>query len=161
MQANVPEHTIVLSQGKGCNVIDVDSNRYVDLAGGFGSLLLGHSHESIVRAMELQVPRLMQGLGDVYPSDAKIGLLARLAELHPAKHAQSILGQSGSDAVSAALKTAALATGRPGVVAFSGAYHGLGYGPLSALGLRASYREPFAAQLNPHVRSAQIGRAHV
>lgn len=145
---------IVLSTAQGSNVTDVDGNRYVDLAAGFGALLVGHCHESVLRAMELQGGRLLQALGDVYPSDAKIGLLARLAELHPAKHAQSILGQSGSDAVSAALKTAALATGRPGVVAFSGAYHGLGYGPLSALGLRASYREPFAAQLNPHVRSA-------
>lgn len=147
VQANVPEHTIVLSQGKGCNVIDVDSNRYVDLAGGFGSLLLGHSHESIVRAMELQVPRLMQGLGDVYPSDAKIGLLGRLARLHPDSEAKVILCQSGADAITAALKTSVLCTGKSGIVAFSSSYHGLGYGALSITDLRSGYRAPFSAHL--------------
>jgi 4-aminobutyrate aminotransferase/(S)-3-amino-2-methylpropionate transaminase len=65
-----------------------------------------------------------------------------------------VLGQSGSDAVAAALKTAALYSGRPGVIAFDGAYHGLSYGPLAACGLRTSYREPFERQLNPHVRFA-------
>jgi 4-aminobutyrate aminotransferase/(S)-3-amino-2-methylpropionate transaminase len=69
-----------------------------------------------------------------------------------------ILTQSGSDAVTAALKTAMLATGKPGVVAFEGAYHGLGYAPLAACGLRASYRAPFAEQLNPGVRFVPYAR---
>lgn len=146
--------SIVLSSGRGSNVLDVDGNRYVDLAAGFGALLLGHGHESVLRAIELQSARLLQALGDVYPSDAKVGLLSRLTELYPHGHAQGILAQSGSDAVSAALKTAALVTGRPGIVAFEGAYHGLGYGPLGVLGLRASYRAPFTEQLNPHVTFA-------
>jgi 4-aminobutyrate aminotransferase/(S)-3-amino-2-methylpropionate transaminase len=154
VRADVPGGTIVLASGKGSNVTDVDGNRYVDLAAGFGSLLLGHSHEAVLRAVDLQTPRLLQALGDVYPSDAKIGLLERVADLHPANDAQVILAQSGSDAVSAALKTAALFTGRPGVVAFDGAYHGLGYGPLAACGLRPSYRDPFSAQLNPSVTFA-------
>ncbi len=149
-----PSSTVVLASGKGSNVLDVDSNRYVDLAAGFGALLVGHGNDQVLRAAELQSARLLQALGDVYPSDAKIGLLTRLGELLPARHTQCILGQSGSDAVSAALKTAALATGRPGILAFEGAYHGLGYGPLSALGLRPSYRAPFSSQLNPHVRFA-------
>jgi len=147
VQADVPDGTIVLSQAKGCNVIDVDSNRYVDLAAGFGSLLLGHNHESVLRAMEMQGPRLMQGLGDVYPSDAKIGLLERLARLHPDPEAQVILAQSGADAVTAAIKTAVLATGRSGILAFGSAYHGLSYGALSVTDLRASYRSPFAEHL--------------
>ncbi len=151
VKADVPGGTIVLASGHGSNVVDVDGNRYVDLAAGFGALLLGHGHEAVLRALDMQGSRLLQALGDVYPSDAKIGLLERIAELHPASDAQVLLAQSGSDAVSAALKTAALATGRPGVLAFEGAYHGLGYGPLAACGLRQSYRDPFAAQLNPAV----------
>jgi 4-aminobutyrate aminotransferase/(S)-3-amino-2-methylpropionate transaminase len=143
---------IVLSTGKGTNVLDVDGNRYVDLAAGFGALLVGHCHPSIVRVLELQAQRLFQALGDVYPADAKVALLERLKELFPEAGAKVIVAQSGSDAVGAALKTAVLATGKPGVIAFSGAYHGLGYGPLAECDLRASYREPFAAQLNPHVR---------
>jgi 4-aminobutyrate aminotransferase/(S)-3-amino-2-methylpropionate transaminase len=148
-----PFSGIVLTRGVGANVWDADGNRYVDLAAGFGSILLGHAHPAIREAMERQLDRLHIALGDVYPSDAKIELLERLTALYPSP-ARAIVAQSGSDAVSAALKTAVLATGRPGVIAFSGAYHGLGYGPLAACGLRDSYRQPFAAQLGAHVRFA-------
>jgi 4-aminobutyrate aminotransferase/(S)-3-amino-2-methylpropionate transaminase len=147
VQADVPRGTVVFQRGVGANVFDVDGNRYVDLAAGFGSLLLGHSPVAVLRGLELQSARLLQALGDVHPSDAKIGLLERLARLHPAPGARVILGQSGADAVTGAVKSAVLATGRSGLVAFRGAYHGLSYAPLAACGLRASYREPFAAQL--------------
>ncbi len=149
---------IVLGWGKGSNLVDVDGNRFVDLCAGFGSVLLGHGDKAVARAIEGQSERLMQGLGDVYGSDAKVALLERLSQLHPAPGAQVLLAQSGSDAVTAAIKTAVLATGRPGVLAFEGAYHGLGYGPLPACGLRESYRAPFAAQLSPHVRFAPYPR---
>lgn len=141
---------IVLSLAKGDNVLDVDGNRYVDFASGFGSLLLGHGHPSILRTLELQAPRMLQALGDMLSADAKVGLLERLAALYPGD-AQVILGQSGADAISAALKTAKLFTGKSGVIAFEGAYHGLSYGPLAICGLRESYREPFLGELNPHV----------
>lgn len=152
VKADVPANTIVLQRGEGSNVYDVDGNRYVDLAGGFGSLLLGHNPEAVQRALELQSQRLLQSLGDVYPSDAKVGLLERVCELFPEPAARAILGQSGADAVTAALKTALLHTGKAGVLAFEGAYHGLSYGPLPYCGLRASYREPFAAQLSHGAR---------
>lgn len=150
---------IVLSTGRGSNLHDVDGNRYVDLAAGFGAVLLGHGAASVRGAVEGQIERLAQGLGDLYATDTKLALLERLAPLHPGESPRVLLGQSGSDAITAALKTAVLATGRPGVVAFEGAYHGLGYAPLPACGLRASYREPFAAQLNPHVRFSPYPRA--
>ena len=149
-----PPSGIVYATGRGSNVTDVDNNRYVDLAGGFGALLLGHLHPAVQRVIALQSERLLQALGDLYPADAKIALLERLTRLYPEPNAQGILAQSGSDAVSAALKTAVLATGKPGVIAFSASYHGLGYGPLAACGLRESYRAPFAAQLSAHVSFA-------
>ncbi|HWO13128.1 MAG TPA: aminotransferase class III-fold pyridoxal phosphate-dependent enzyme [Polyangiaceae bacterium] len=142
--------TIVYHEGVGSNVVDVDGNRYVDLAAGFGSLLLGHRPRGVRRALGEQADRLLQSLGDLHPSDVKICLLERLALR--VGGAQGILGQSGADALSAALKSAVLHTGRAGVVAFAGAYHGLSYGPLALCGLRESYRAPFAAQLNPSVR---------
>jgi 4-aminobutyrate aminotransferase/(S)-3-amino-2-methylpropionate transaminase len=151
---------IVLVRGLGANLWDADGNRYVDLAAGFGSLLLGHGHPALLAALRNQSERLLLALGDVYPSDVKVELLERLVALYP-EPAQALLAQSGSDAVSGALKTAALATGRPGVVAFGGAYHGLGYGPLAACGLRESYREPFAAQLGRHVRFAPYPSSRV
>ena len=152
VRADVPAGSIVYATGKGSNVINVDGNRYVDLAAGFGALLLGHAHPRILKVLELQAPRLLQALGDVYPSEPKIALSDRLVALFPEPGARVILGQSGADAVSAALKTAMLATGKPGVVAFSGSYHGLSYGPLATTALRAGYREPFLPQLNPAVR---------
>lgn len=142
---------IVYATATGANVTDVDGNRYVDLAAGFGAELVGHGHPAVKRALALQSERLLHALGDVHPSDAKIALCERLAALHPEPDAQVLVGQSGSDAVSAALKTAVLSTNKTGVIACAGAYHGLGYGPLAACGLRPSYREPFAAQLNPRV----------
>jgi 4-aminobutyrate aminotransferase/(S)-3-amino-2-methylpropionate transaminase len=92
----------------------------------------------------------MHALGDMQPGDVKIALLTRLAQLVPGP-ARVMLGLSGSDAIEAALKTALLYTGRPGVLAFRGSYHGLSHGPLAACGFDPSFREPFAAQLNPHV----------
>lgn len=149
--ADVPANTIVYAKALGANVLDVDGNRYVDLAAGFGAQLVGHRHPAIARVLALQSERLLQALGDVHPADARIALGERLARLYPEPGARVILGQSGADAVSAALKTAALFTERPGVIAFDAGYHGLSYGPLAVSGFRAGYREPFAAQLNPHV----------
>jgi 4-aminobutyrate aminotransferase/(S)-3-amino-2-methylpropionate transaminase len=157
-QSGVEMLPIVLSSGKGSNLFDVDGNRYVDLCAGFGALILGHGATPVVRAIEGQAERLVQALGDVYAADAKIGLLERLASLHPGVRPRVMLGQSGSDAITAALKTARLATGKPGIIAFEGAYHGLGYGPLAACGVRPSYRAPFADQLNPHVTFAPYPR---
>jgi 4-aminobutyrate aminotransferase-like enzyme len=153
-ESGAEQAPIVYASGRGPNVVDVDGNRYVDLAAGFGALLLGHARPEILAAVEEQEHRLGLALGDVYPSAAKIALCERVAKLYPTPRARVMLGSSGADAVTAALKTAVLATGRAGVLAFEGAYHGLSYGPLAACGLRPSFRAPFAAQLNAHVAFA-------
>lgn len=150
---------IVYAEACGANVIDVDGNRYVDLAAGFGALLLGHCAPEVQRAVATQGEKLGLALGDVYGSDAKLSLCELLVRLHPAAGARVMLGTSGADAVTAALKSAVLATGRAGVVAFEGGYHGLSHGPLAACGLRSSFREPFAEQLNPHVSFVPYGDA--
>ena len=145
---------MVLVRGEGSYLEDVEGRRFLDLAAGFGSVLLGHGHRALRAAISAQSEQLIQGLGDVYASDTKLRLLERLAALYPEPGAKVLLTQSGADAVTAALKTAVLATGRVGVIAFDGAYHGLGFAPLPACGYARSFREPFAAQLNPHVRFA-------
>jgi 4-aminobutyrate aminotransferase-like enzyme len=153
------EHApIVYERGEGPNVVDVDGNRYVDLAAGFGALLLGHVPPRVAEALGAQEGRLWLALGDVYAAEAKVALCERLVQLLPEPGARVMLGASGADAVTAALKTAVLATGRTGVVAFDGGYHGLSHGPLAACGLRPSFREPFADQLNPHVVFAPYAR---
>src|SRR5262245_57556610 len=68
---------VVFASGHGSTLIDVDGNRYVDLAAGFGSLLLGHAHAEIGRALHLQSERLWQAMGDLYAADARVALSER------------------------------------------------------------------------------------
>jgi 4-aminobutyrate aminotransferase / (S)-3-amino-2-methylpropionate transaminase / 5-aminovalerate transaminase len=153
-RAGAPQDPIVWAEARGANVRDVDGNVYVDLSAGFGAASVGHAHPQVVQAITTQSQRLLHALGDLQPSDVKIALLLRLAALLPGNENRVMLGLSGSDAVEAALKTALLFTQRPGVVAFEGGYHGLSHGPLAACGYSAAFREPFRAQLNPHVQFA-------
>jgi 4-aminobutyrate aminotransferase / (S)-3-amino-2-methylpropionate transaminase / 5-aminovalerate transaminase len=152
--AGVEQAPIIYASGHGSNVYDVDGNRYVDMTAGFGALLMGHGDRRAARALEMQSGRLWHALGDVYPADAKVALLEKLAGLYPEKGARVILGQSGADAITAALKTAQLTTGKAGVVAFEGSYHGLSYAPLAISAFRESFRAPFQRQLSPHVTFA-------
>jgi 4-aminobutyrate aminotransferase/(S)-3-amino-2-methylpropionate transaminase len=152
--SDTDQSPIVYARGVGVNVFDVDGNRYVDLIGGFGALVLGHDPPTVSRALEAQSQRLLLALGDVYAADIKLFACERIARLFPEEGARVMLGASGADAVTAALKTAQLATGRPGIVAFEGGYHGLSHGPLAACGLNEAFRAPFAEQINAHVTFA-------
>ena len=144
------EFPIFWRKARGSNVWDPDGNRYVDLTAGFGVAATGHTNRRVVAAIRKQLGHQLHGLGDVHPPMAKVRLLEAIAKISPYEATRTLLGNSGSEAVEAALKTARLATGRPGVLTFTGAYHGLTYGAL-ALTERAHFRAPFADQLNPHV----------
>ena len=144
------EFPVFWARAQGCNVWDVDDNRYVDLTAAFGVCTLGHAHPDVVAAIQRQSARLLHGMGDVHPSEPKVRLAETLARLAPGDLDMCLFGSSGSDAIEAAMKTCRIATGRPGLLAFEGAYHGLGYGALS-LTWREHFRAPFQVQLNPHV----------
>ena len=142
---------IVLARGDGSTVVDAEGKTYLDLCAGFGALVLGHGHPAWRAAVASQLDVMVQGMGDVYATEPKVALLERLAALHPRDDAQVLLAQSGGDAVTAGVKTAILATGRHRLIAFDGAYHGLGYAPLAACGFKPSFAAPFAPQLGEHV----------
>lgn len=146
-RAGEPWEPIVWAEAQGSRVVDADGHAYVDLTSGFGACLLGHRHPGVVAAVQAQSERLLHALGDLYSSDTKIRFVDRLARMAPFDNARVILGLHGSDAVDAALKTAALATGKAGVLAFAGSYHGLFMGPLAVSHYQPSFREPFAAKL--------------
>lgn len=150
-ETGVPQDPIVWNEAVGANVWDVDGNRYVDVTSAFAVCGIGHRHPDVVEAGHRQLDTLVHAMGDVYPSDVKIAFSEKLAELAPGRLQQSILGLSGADSVTSALKTAAVHTGKPGVISFYGGYHGLSYGALAVTGYRSSFREPFLQQLNPHV----------
>ena len=139
------------THASGGEVRDVSGNTYLDLSGAFGVAFAGHRHPEVVRRIREQTGRLMHGMGDVHPPAVKVEFLEALAARLPWPSSRTILGTSGSDAVEAALKTAHLATGRSGIIAFEGSYHGLTLGALAATG-RVHFRRPFARRLADHVR---------
>lgn len=156
-----PVPPIFWERAGGANVWDVDGNRYVDLTAAFGVAATGHAHPDVVSALQHQAGTLVHGMGDVHPTRLKVEVLEMLAERFPGAAeieggVRAVLGSSGSDAVETALKTAMLATGRAGVVAFEGAYHGLSLGALDTT-WRSDFRDPFAARLPGCTVFAQYG----
>lgn len=139
------------THASGAMVRDASGKDYLDFSGAFGVALAGHRHGLVVDRIREQVGRLVHGMGDIHPPAIKVEFLEELAALLPWESSGTMLGMSGSDAVEAALKTAHLATGRPGVIAFKGSYHGLTLGALAATD-REHFRRPFTARVTDHVR---------
>ena len=158
---------IVWERALGTHVWDAEGRRYLDLTAAFGVASAGHANEAVVRAGSAQMAKLLHAMGDVHPHALKAELARELSRLtferwtnpsnpshrsdQPAApaaplHGKTLFGNSGFEAVEAALKTAHLVTGRPGIIAFQGAYHGLGYGALNATH-RGFFRDPFRQQL--------------
>ncbi|TAM75542.1 aspartate aminotransferase family protein [bacterium] len=137
-----PQTPIFWESACGAGVVDVDGNRYLDLTAAFGVAAVGHAHPHVVEAIARQAAQLPHGMGDVYPTAVKVALMERLTALTGLD--KVVLCVGGSEAVEVALKTAVLATGRPRVLAFEGAYHGLTLGALRVAGI-AKFRLPFAA----------------
>ena len=147
---------ILWHEARGANVLDVDGNRYIDLTAGFGVAAVGHRHPRVVEALRRQSAKLVHGLGDAAAHEPRLELAARLRELVAIDDARTYFAVSGADAVEVALKTAILATGRPAILAFESAYHGLTLGAL-AVTSRSEFRRPFAPYLHPHVRRLPYG----
>lgn len=138
---------VFFERGAGANLVDVDGNTYVDLTAAFGVAATGHSNPAVVKALSDQAQLLLHGIGDVHPNEVKVALAEKLCELAPGDgDKRVILSSTGAEAVESALKTAAVASGKPGVLCFTGAYHGLTYGALEVTD-REFFRAPFAGQL--------------
>jgi acetylornithine/succinyldiaminopimelate/putrescine aminotransferase len=147
---------VVWSEAEGCNIWDVDGNRFVDLEAGFGVASLGHRHPQVVAAGQAQLGRLPHAMGDAFPDIRRIELMEKLCSLTGMDRV--LFGSSGSDAVEAAIKTCLLATDRSRILAFYGGYHGLASGPLAAIGYkRADFQAPFSAMLGAHVDFVPYG----
>jgi 4-aminobutyrate aminotransferase-like enzyme len=126
------------------------------LTAAFGVAAAGHANRRVVAAGRRQMGVLLHAMGDVYPHAGKAALARELSRVtferwtarpdNSRLTGKTIFANSGFEAVEAALKTALLATGRPRILAFTGAYHGLGYGALNATH-RGHFRSPFDAQL--------------
>ncbi len=137
------DYPVFWERAHGALVTDVDGNRYLDLTSAFGVATTGHGNPAVAAAAGAQAARLLHGMGDVHPTEVRLQLLEALAALAPGGLCKTYLASSGSEAVEFALKTALLATGKPRVLAFQGAYHGLSLGALEVAGI-AKFRDPFA-----------------
>jgi 4-aminobutyrate aminotransferase-like enzyme len=152
---------IVWDRAKDVFVWDTDGKKYLDLTAAFGVAAAGHANSKVVEAGQKQMGQLLHAMGDVHPHALKAELARELSRLSferwtgGMKKGKVIFTNSGFEAVEAALKTAILATSRHGVVAFTGAYHGLGYGALNATH-REFFRKPFQPQMREFVRFVQF-----
>ncbi len=165
---------IVWERAKGVHVWDADGKKYLDLTAAFGVAAAGHANPRVVKAGQKQMEKLLHSMGDVHPHALKAKLARELSRItferwtktklkvksEKRKWGKVIFSNSGFEAVESALKTAILATGKRGVIAFEGAYHGLGYGALNATH-RDFFRGPFRSQLGEfgHFVPFPIGRA--
>jgi 4-aminobutyrate aminotransferase-like enzyme len=138
---------LIWAAAEGCRVVDTDGREYVDLSAGFGVAVLGHRNPRVLEAWRAQ--RVVHALGDLADAEVTVELRRRLPK--PAK-----LGVTGEDAVEIALRTALLATGRPGILAFEGAYHGTGLLALAATSIDA-FRLPFRRWLPGPVYRRRYG----
>jgi len=132
----------VLVRGEGCYVWDADGNRYLDLLGGIAVNVLGHAHPFLVSAVTAQLATLGH-VSNFFTTPNQISLAERLLTLLDAPEGSAVFfGNSGSEANEAAFKVSRR-TGRTGLVAAEGAFHGRTMGAL-ALTHKPMYREPFA-----------------
>ena len=137
---------LVIAEGRGATVTDVDGNTFVDFAGGVGCMNVGHSHPRVVEAIRDQAERFTHTDFTIVPYENYITLAERLLELTPISgEKRAGFFNSGAEAVENSIKFARAFTKRPGVIAFEGAFHGR---TLLALSL-TSKTHPYKAGLGP------------
>ena len=151
LAVNMP---IVAAEARGALLTDVDGNTFVDFTGGVGVLNVGHSHPHVVAAAQEQLARFAHTDFTIVPYEVYVEAAERLLAVAPfSGPAKAAFFNSGAEAVENAVKIARLATGRKGVIAFSGAFHGR---TLMAVSLTSKVH-PYKAGLGPF--SAEVYRA--
>ncbi|HET7573129.1 MAG TPA: 4-aminobutyrate--2-oxoglutarate transaminase [Gaiellaceae bacterium] len=137
---------IVAAEARGATITDVDGNTFIDFAGGVGVMNVGHSHPRVVEAIQEQAARFTHTDFTIVPYEVYVELAERLLPLTPfSGPAKAAFFNSGAEAVENAVKFARAHTGRTGIVAFEGAFHGR---TLMALSL-TSKTHPYKAGLGP------------
>ena len=114
-----------IERALNAEVWDVEGKRYIDFAGGIAVLNTGHRHPKLVAAIEAQLAKFTHTCYQVLPYESYVTLAERINALTPGSHAKkTCFFSSGAEAAENAVKIARAATGRPGIIAFSGAFHG-------------------------------------
>jgi 4-aminobutyrate aminotransferase/(S)-3-amino-2-methylpropionate transaminase len=155
-QAAIPRgvghsHQIFIERGENAEIWDIEGRRFIDFAGGIAVLNTGHRHPAVIQAVKDQLDRYTHTCFQVVPYEPYVELAERINALAPGDFAKKTLFlTSGSEAVENAVKIARAATGRSGVICFSGGYHGRTLMTLAMTGKVAPYKTgfgPFPAEV--------------
>ena len=133
---------VTIEKGVGAHVWDVDGKEYIDCMGGYGVALVGHKNQRINDAIKGQIDKIITVHGSLY-NKTREEFLTLLISLAPKGLTQVHLNNSGAEAIEAAMKFARKFTGKKGMVAMKGSYHGKSFGALS-LTFNPKYRKAFA-----------------
>ena len=132
---------VVIEKGSGSHVWDSNGKEYIDCMGGYGVALVGHRNERVVNAIKSQIEKIITVHSSLY-SKTREEFLENLFKIAPKGLTQVHLNNSGAESVEAAIKFARKFTGKKGMVAMKGSYHGKSMGALS-LTFNPKYRESF------------------
>ena len=132
---------VTIEQGAGAHVWDIDGKEYIDCMGGYGVALVGHQNQRVNKAIKEQLDKIITVHSSLY-NKTREEFLKTLIGLAPKGLTQVHLNNSGAEAIEAAIKFARKFTGKKGMVAMKGSYHGKSFGALS-LTFGPKYRKPF------------------
>ena len=128
------------SHGEGHRLYDTSGRAYLDFANGIAVTALGHRHPAVTAAIHAQVDRLIGPTGAMGYAEPVVRLSSMLADTLPETIDSVMFLNSGSEAIDGALKLARRVTGRPGIVAFRGGFHGRTFGATSVTTSNLNYR---------------------
>jgi 4-aminobutyrate aminotransferase len=154
-------YPLVVKEGRGMVIEDVDGNLFLDFMAGIAVANTGHSHPKVVKAIEEQARKFLHICGSDFYYEPMAELAEKLSELAPGSSPKKVfLTNSGTETIEAAFKLARFATKRHHAIAFHGAFHGRTLGALSLTASRSSHRAHFSP-LIPGVHHVPYGIAGV
>ena len=134
---------INISKGKGAIVWDVSGNEYIDCMGGYGVALVGHCNDRVINAIKNQSDNLITCHMSVY-NNTRLKFLQKMSKISPKELSKVFFSNSGAESIESALKFARKYTGKKGVIAMIGGYHGKTFGALSV-----TYNEKYRKSFQP------------
>ncbi len=153
----IKEYPLVVARGAGAMIEDVDGNRYLDFMAGIAVASTGYGHPAVIAAIKDAADRFLHICGSDFYYEGMAALCERLAKLAPGPAKKRVfLTNSGTEAVEGAIKLARNSTGRAGLVAFKGAFHGRTYGAMSLTSSKARQHAGFGPLL-PEVYHVPFG----
>jgi len=131
---------VTVERGEGIYVWDTEGNRYADFTSGIGVVNTGHCHPRVVAAIREQAGKIIHAQANIFAHEPMLRAAAELTATLPPSLNQVFWSNSGAEAVEGALKLAKVATGRPAVIAFRGAFHGRTHGAMTVTSSRVKVR---------------------